>query len=52
MIPVRMPLGRPGDPREIGQLAVLPASDASSFMTGQILAIHGGCSRRALPATG
>ena len=44
MIPSRVPLGRAGDPREIGLLAVFLASDASSFMTGQILVLDGGTS--------
>jgi NAD(P)-dependent dehydrogenase (short-subunit alcohol dehydrogenase family) len=43
-IPTRVPLGRAGDPREIGLLAVFLASDASNFMTGQIIALDGGSS--------
>jgi NAD(P)-dependent dehydrogenase (short-subunit alcohol dehydrogenase family) len=43
-IPARLPLGRAGDPREIGLLAVFLASDASNFMTGQIIALDGGSS--------
>lgn len=37
-----IPLGRAGDPEDIGPLAVYLASDASRFMTGATLAIDGG----------
>jgi len=37
-----IPLGRMGDPQEIRGLALLLASDASSFMTGGIYPIDGG----------
>ena len=37
-----IPLGRPGDPEDLGPLAVYLASDASRFMTGATLAIDGG----------
>ena len=37
-----IPLRRVGNPREIGPLAVLLASDASTFITGAILPIDGG----------
>lgn len=36
------PLGRLGDPREIGQLAVFLASDAAAFITGSCITIDGG----------
>jgi len=38
----RIPLGRWGDPAEIGGAAVFLASEASSFMTGSTLTIDGG----------
>lgn len=37
-----IPMGRMGDPREIGALAVYLASDAARFMTGASLVIDGG----------
>ena len=36
------PMGRFAQPEEIGPTAVYLASDASSFMTGQILVLDGG----------
>jgi NAD(P)-dependent dehydrogenase (short-subunit alcohol dehydrogenase family) len=38
----QIPMGRCGEPREIGALAVYLASDASSYMTGSTLVIDGG----------
>ena len=38
----RTPLGRVGDPLEIGQIAAFLASDAASYVTGQILYADGG----------
>ncbi len=37
-----IPLGRAGDPEDLGPLAVYLASDASRFMTGASIAIDGG----------
>ena len=41
-VETQIPLGRLGDPNELGPLAVYLASDASSFMTGAIVTIDGG----------
>ncbi len=38
----RTPMGRPGEPEELGPAVVYLASDASSFMTGHTLIIDGG----------
>ncbi len=37
-----IPVGRWGEPQEIGRLAVFLASDASSYVTGQIVVASGG----------
>lgn len=37
------PIGRQAQPDEIAPMAVLLASDASSFVTGAIIAVDGGC---------
>lgn len=37
-----IPMGRWGTPKEIGGLAVYLASDASSYMTGQVIVLDGG----------
>jgi 2-deoxy-D-gluconate 3-dehydrogenase len=45
----QVPLGRPGDPRDLAGVAVFLASDASSYLTGQVIYIDGGylCARPA-----
>jgi NAD(P)-dependent dehydrogenase (short-subunit alcohol dehydrogenase family) len=37
------PLGRQGQPTEVGEVALFLASDAASFMTGSIVTVDGGC---------
>nr|WP_325182367.1 SDR family oxidoreductase [uncultured Oscillibacter sp.] len=39
----RIAMGRPGAPEELVGMAILLASDASSYMTGQAYHIDGGC---------
>lgn len=39
----RIAMGRPGKPEELVGMAILLASDASSYMTGQAYHIDGGC---------
>ena len=38
----RIPLGRPGHPREVGLLALYLVSDASDYVTGQTIYVDGG----------
>ncbi|MEO5598541.1 MAG: SDR family oxidoreductase [Novosphingobium sp.] len=40
--PARMPLGRVGTPADIANATLFFASDASSYITGQLLAVDGG----------
>ena len=42
----RIPLGRWAEPREIAPVFVFFASDASSYVTGQVLAADGGMTIR------
>lgn len=39
-------VGRLGDPRDVGNLAVWLASDESTFVTGQIFVIDGGRTKK------
>lgn len=39
-----VPLGRPGNPEEIGETAVYLASSAAGFVTGQVIYADGGMS--------
>lgn len=41
-IEAQIPMGRMGDPQELGPLAVYLASEASSYMTGAVVTIDGG----------
>jgi gluconate 5-dehydrogenase len=38
----RIPLGRPGQPNDLDGTAIFLASDASAYVTGQILLVDGG----------
>lgn len=37
-----IPLGRPGTPEEMANMIVFLASDAASYVTGQVIAVNGG----------
>jgi NAD(P)-dependent dehydrogenase (short-subunit alcohol dehydrogenase family) len=40
------PVGRLGEPRDVGNLTVWLASDESSFVTGQVYVIDGGRTKK------
>jgi 3-oxoacyl-[acyl-carrier protein] reductase len=37
-----IPMGRFGQPEDVAHLALFLASDASSYMTGQVVSVNGG----------
>jgi NAD(P)-dependent dehydrogenase (short-subunit alcohol dehydrogenase family) len=43
---LRVPLGRWGEPEEIGKVAAFLASDDASYLTGQAIVVDGGITAR------
>ena len=41
---VNLPLGRPGEPSEVGELAVWLCSPLASYVNGQTISVDGGAS--------
>jgi NAD(P)-dependent dehydrogenase (short-subunit alcohol dehydrogenase family) len=48
MLTDRIPLNRPGQPDDLAGTAVFLASDASAYVTGQLLLVDGGVSTGSL----
>jgi 3-oxoacyl-[acyl-carrier protein] reductase len=38
----QIPLGRFAEPKEVAELALFLSSDASSYITGQVIGLNGG----------
>ncbi|MCX6020455.1 MAG: SDR family NAD(P)-dependent oxidoreductase [Chloroflexi bacterium] len=48
----RIPIQRPGDPKELGPLVVFLASEAASYTTGELIVVDGGALEAAVAPTG